>query len=139
MVKRHLPSDGILQIWYPWQGDNATLASVTKALTVSFPHVKAYLDVDPNLNVFGIHFLASMSPLPDTPSSVLAARMPPAAVADFVEWGPGKTAQQQFERVVSHRLPLQPLIEADPRVAGISDDRPVNEYYFLRKHLHIRQ
>jgi len=139
VVKRHLTSDGILQIWYPWQGDDATLASVTKALTVSFPHVKAYLDVDPNLNLFGIHFLASMSPLPDTPASVLAARMPPAAAAHFVEWGPENTPQQQFARVVSHRLPLQLLIAAAPRAAAMSDDRPVNEYYLLRKRLHISQ
>lgn len=140
VVKRHLPSDGILQIWYPASGgDDATLASVVKALVDSFPHVKAFAELDPQQQIFGIHFLASMSPLPDTASSVLAARMPPDAAADFVEWGPGKTAQQQFELVVSHHLPLEPLIEAAPRVAAMSDDRPVNEYYLLRKYLHNYQ
>ena len=140
VVKRHLPSDGILQTWYPSvMADDATLASVVKALVDSFPYVKAFAEFDPQQKIFGIHFLASMSPLPDTPSSVLAARMPPAAAADFVEWGPEKTAQQQFERVVSRPLPLEAFIAAAPRVTAMSDDRPVNEYYLLRKYFHIRR
>jgi spermidine synthase len=139
VVKKHLSSDGIMQTWYPSGiGDHATTASITKALVESFPYVKAFWDLDPQQHVFGIHYLASMSPLPDTPAAVLAARMPPAAVRDFLEWGPEKTAEKQFDAVVSHQLPLKALIDEDPQVSAMSDDRPVNEYFALRKVLHIR-
>jgi spermidine synthase len=139
VVKKHLSSDGIMQIWYPAGiGDHATTASITKALVESFPYVKAFWDLDPQQRVFGIHYLASMSPLPDTPAAVLAARMPPAAVRDFLEWGPETTAEKQFDAVVSHQLPLKALIAEDPQVSAMSDDRPVNEYFALRKVLHIR-
>lgn len=140
VIKRHLSRDGILQTWYPaGQGDDATTASVTKALVDSFPHVRAFWDLDARQRIFGIHYLASMSPLPDTPSSVLASRMPPAAAADLVEWGPEKTAQKQFDLVVPHKLPLQALIGGAPQVPAMSDDRPVNEYYLLRNDLHTPQ
>jgi predicted membrane-bound spermidine synthase len=140
VVQKHLSSDGILQIWY-WAGtgDDATTASITKTLVDSFPYVKAFSSFGARQNIFGIYYLASMSPLPDTPSSVLAARMPPAAAADFVEWGPERTAQKQFERVISHEVPLHALIDMDPSAPAMSDDRPVNEYYVLRKYLYARQ
>ena len=137
VIKRHLSSGGILQTWYPaGQGDDATTASVTKALVESFPYVKTFWDFDRPRRIFGLHYLASMSPLPDTPSSVLASRMPPAAAADFVEWGPAKTAQKQFDLIISNKIPLQALIGGAPRVTAMSDDRPVNEYYLLREYLH---
>ncbi|MGH9587432.1 MAG: hypothetical protein ACRD3F_10805 [Acidobacteriaceae bacterium] len=140
VVRKHLSSDGILQIWYPAQStDDATTASITKALVDSFSYVKAFSSLDARQNVFGTYYLASMRPLPDTPSSVLASRLPPAAALDFVEWGPERTAQKQFERVISHEVPLHLLIDKDPSAPAMSDDRPVNEYYLLRKYLHARQ
>lgn len=140
VVKRHLSTDGILQTWYPaGQGSDATTASITKALVDSFPYTRAFWDLDPRERVFGIHYLASLSPLPDTPSSVLAARMPPTAIADFVAWGPESTAQGQFAQVVSHSIPIKALIEGDPNVNAVSDDRPVNEYFLLRRYLHTRE
>lgn len=107
VVKRHLRSGGILQTWYPAiQGDASTTVAVTKALMESFPYVRAFQSYDG----FGIHFLASMKPLPITSSSVLAARMPNAAVSDFVEWGPQPTAQQQFDAVLSGELSLDKIV-----------------------------
>jgi spermidine synthase len=137
VVKKHLSADGIFLIWYPaGMGDLATSVSVTKALVDSFPYKKAYASFDPSTHIFGFYYLASLSPLPDTPSSVLASRMPPAAAADFVEWGPEKTAQKQLDAVLSHKLPLQALIDQDPQVPAMADNRPVNEYYLLRDDLH---
>ena len=133
VVKRHLRRDGILQMWYPAvDGDGATTASVTKALMQSFPYVRAFLSFDER----GIHFLASMEPLPVTSSSVLAARLPSAAVSDFVEWGPQANPQQQFELVLSHQLTLEKLLTEYPRAPAIQDDRPINEYYLLRSWFH---
>ena len=134
VVKKHLQRDGILQTWYPEnEGDSATTASIAKALIQSFPYVRAFRSFD---NGSGIHFLASMEPLPAISSSAMAAHMPPAAASDFVEWGPEDNAQKQFELVLPHEVPMEKLISEDPRVPALQDDKPINEYYFLRRWLH---
>ena len=134
IVKGHLRRGGILQMWYPANmGDTASEVSVAKAITQSFPYVRAFTSYDGR---FGIHFLASMEPIPITSTSVLAARMPPSAASDFVEWGPQTTPQQQFESVLSRELSLQKLIAQAPQVPAMEDDRPINEYYLLRRSFH---
>jgi spermidine synthase len=133
VVKRHLRRDGILQMWYPaTEGDGATAVSVSKALMQSFPYVRAFLSFDG----YGIHFLASMEPLPVVSSSVLAARLPSAAASDFVEWGPQANPQQQFDLVLSHEVTLEKFVAANPRVPTMRDDSPINEYYLLRSWFH---
>ena len=134
VVKKHLSTNGILQIWYPAEdGDPATTASIAKALMQSFPYVRAFRSYD---GAYGIHFLASMHPLPGFSASELAARLPSAAADDFVEWGPQSRAQDQFQVVLSNELSLQQLLAGDPRVPAIRDDMPVNEYYLLRRWFH---
>ena len=133
VVKKHLGRDGILQQWYPeLAGDAATTASITKALMQSFPYVRAFRAYDG----FGIHYLASMEPIPITSSSVLVSRMPSAAAADFVKWGPESNSQRQFDTVVSHELKLEDLVAEDPRVPAMRDDQPINEYFMLRRWFH---
>src|SRR5438132_6140024 len=132
VVKGHLQSDGILQAWYPISGGDATTtASVTKALMQSFPYVRAFR----SWHGYGIHFLASMEPLPTASSSVMASRMPPAAVADFMEWELPKP-EQQFELVLSHEVALEELLADAPRAPAMRDDQPINEYYLLRRWFH---
>jgi spermidine synthase len=133
VVKKHLRHDGILQMWYPAaDGDAATVVSVTKALQGSFPHVRAFL----SLKRYGIYFLASMEPLPFASSSDLAARLPPAAAADFLEWGPQDTVKEQFEQVLRHELSLDALVAEDSRAPVLEDNQPVNEYFLLRSWFH---
>jgi spermidine synthase len=133
VVKRHLQRDGILQMWYPaGEGDTTTVVSVAKTLMQSFPYVRAFSW----FNGFGIHFLASMEPLPMPSSSELAALLPSAAASDFVEWGPKADPQQQFEMVLSHELDLEKFVTTNPRVPAIRDDEPINEYYLLRRWFH---
>jgi len=134
VVKKHLRRDGILQTWYPEnEGDTATEVSITKALMQSFPYVRAFRSYDR----FGIHFLASMEPIPLTSSSVMAARMPPAAASDFVEWGPQTNPQQQFESVLSQERKLDDILAEAPRTPAIRDDQPINEYFLLRSWFHL--
>jgi spermidine synthase len=133
VIARHLSKDGILQIWYPgMEGDPATTVAVTKALMQSFPYVRAFSSYDR----YGIHFLASMEPIPIASSAVLAARMPSAAASDFAEWGPQSSSQQQFDSVLSGELTLQSLIANSPRTPAMRDDQPINEYFLLRHWLH---
>jgi hypothetical protein len=121
-------------MWYPDTiGDTATSVSIAKALLDSFPYVRAFRSYDS----VGIHFMASMEPIPAVSSSVLASRMPSAAVSDLVEWGPLTTPQQQFDLVLAHEFSLQKFIAREPRVPALQDDRPINEYFLLRHRLHF--
>jgi predicted membrane-bound spermidine synthase len=134
VVKKHLRRGGILQMWYPKAdgADAGTTVSITKALMQSFPYVRAFQ----SFGYFGIHFLASMEPLHAASSSILASRLPSAAVSDFVEWGPLTNPQQQFDLVLSHELTLEKLLAEAPRAPAILDNQPINEYYLLRRWFH---
>jgi spermidine synthase len=130
IAKRHLRAGGILQQWFP-QGspDPTALASVAKALRESFPYVRVFHSVEG----WGNHFLASTSPLTSASASVLASRLPPAAVSDLLEFGPAHTAEDQFASVTNSEFSVESLIGRAPGdVPALQDDRPVNEYYILR-------
>jgi len=98
----------------------------------SFPYVRAFVAY----NRAGVHYLASMEPLPITSGSVLAARLPFAAVSDFVEWGPKSNPEQEFDLVLAQELNLQEIVALDPRVPAVRDDEPINEYFMLRDWFH---
>ena len=63
----------------------------------------------------------------------LAQTIPPGATRDLLEWGPFKTAQEQIQAVVEKEMTLESLIATAPGALELTDDRPVNEYYFLRR------
>jgi spermidine synthase len=127
LVKRRLANGGIFQQWLP-EGDAATKSAIAGALKESFPYVRIFGYTDRP----GLHFLASMTPLPVRGPDQLAARMPPAAVTDLVEWGPFETATKQFAALAPDPVTLDSLIEQSPNTPALQDDRPVNEYYLLR-------
>jgi spermidine synthase len=130
IAKLHLAPDGILQQWFPMGShDPAIIAAVAKSLHESFPYVRVFRSIEG----WGYHFLASKSPLPSPSAALLASRLPPAAVTDLLEWGPASTAEQQFAGVLNQELSLDSLIALDPGVPALQDDRPVNEYFVLRR------
>ena len=129
-AKQHLRPDGILQQWLPMgNADAVIVASVAKALKESFPHVRVFRSIEG----WGYHFLASSFPLPHVSAAELARRMSPAAAADLVEWGPAQDAEGQFDGVLRQELSLDELIQRAPGVPALQDDRPVNEYFLLRR------
>src|SRR5439155_484552 len=99
VAKRRLRSDGILQQWVPSR-DPQTIASMTRALTESFPYVRAFNSVEG----WGAHFLAGMTPIDLPSAAVLASRVPERARADMIEWGPGATPEAQLGRMLDHEL-----------------------------------
>lgn len=130
IAKLHLAPDGILQQWFPvGSHDPAIIAAVAKSLHESFPYVRVFRSIEG----WGYHFLASQSPLPAPAAAMLASRLPATAVKDLLEWGPAPTAEQQFAGVLNQELSLDSLIALDPGVPALQDDRPVNEYYILRR------
>jgi spermidine synthase len=132
-ASKRLAPDGILQQWIPWEADNydeaLLLVAMTKALSESFPHVRVFKSVEG----WGLHFLASNRPIPLRTTRQMAALLPEKAAVDLVEWGPYETPQAQFAAVLSQEVLVSDIIALSPGVRAISDDRPTNEYYLVRR------
>ncbi len=130
VLRQHLRPGGILQQWLPI-GDPEDVAAVALALRRSFPFVRVFA-FGKN---WGFHFLASDRPLLNRTASELAHRLPAAAAADLVEWDPQPDAEARFAHLLNLELPIDQLISPSPATPALSDDRPINEYYLLRKEL----
>jgi spermidine synthase len=128
LARARLRPGGILQQWFPG-GEPAILASVARAITESFPQVRVFQSVEG----WGFHFLASETPIPAASGDALAARLPPHAAADLVEWWRDVTPGQALGRVVDQEVPPERLLAVAPRAPALEDDRPLNEYYLLRR------
>ena len=131
VAKERLQPGGILAQWLP-SGDEAVQSSVARALAESFAYVRVFRPVEEN----GWHFLASMQPIAERSSDELLKRMPTAAVADMMAWGPAATPVEQFDRMLGTDLTTQKLISRSPDTPPLQDDRPVNEYDMLRHWSH---
>jgi spermidine synthase len=131
-IQRRLSPKGIVQQWIPG-GEPVVVASLVKALRDTFPHVRAFRSVEG----WGLHLLASFQPIPPTSAETLAARLPAPAVSDLLEWGPHHTAADQLAAVLSQEMRLDDIVP--PGVPALTDDRPTNEYYFLRRALSRRE
>ena len=132
VVKRHLTTNGILQQWFPG-GSDESLYAVATSLTKAFPHVKA-------VAFDGIYFLAATHPFKTPSADVMIARMPMAARADFMEWHHQYDLKEVIADVLSQITTYDPARQqyfnpAHPEYNDnlISDDRPFNEYFFLRR------
>ncbi|HKN16766.1 MAG TPA: hypothetical protein VJX47_07490 [Candidatus Sulfotelmatobacter sp.] len=133
-AKKRLRPDGILQQWDPG-GDLVTTAAIARALTESFPYVRAFI----SLEGVGIHYSASRQPIPGRSASELAKRMPPSAAADFIEWTHFTNPEQMFTAILKREVPVSRVIALRSTAPAVQDDRPVNEYDLLRTlgvHLH---
>lgn len=127
IVRLRLRSGGILQQWLPY-GDSEDLTAVTRALSQSFPYVRVFAYG----RTWGFHFLASNQTLHDWTAEELVQHMPPAAVTDMMEWGPGNDPQPVFAHLLENELPINELVSLSPSTPPLSDDRPINEYYLFR-------
>jgi hypothetical protein len=62
--------------------------------------------------------------------------MPAAAASDLVEWGPFHNPEQELGAVLEREISISDITAKSPAAPALTDDRPINEYYFLR---HYRQ
>lgn len=127
ILKQHLRPGGILHQWLPGC-DDVVRASAARALRNSFPYIRVY----PSVGAWGIHFLASMQPIPDRTARQMLEHMPPRAVEDMMEWGPEKNPEQHIAAVLNRELTIEQLIAQAPDAPALRDDRPVNEYFLWR-------
>lgn len=128
IARAHLRPGGILQQWLP-QADPTVTSSVTQALIGSFDEVRAFRSIEG----WGYHFLASASPMTRLPVDAVVAHLPPAAARDLTEWEPARSTSSLFESVLGRETPLMDLIAQNPFAPPLNDDRPVNEYFLLRR------
>ena len=128
LARRRLRPGGILQQWLPG-GDAAVKSAFAQSLRQSFPDVRVFRSIEG----WGYHFLAANSPMSRLRAATLAARLPPAAARDLLEWGPEASVAIQLDTVLSRELPIEELIQGDPAAPLLTDDRPVNEYFLLRR------
>jgi spermidine synthase len=128
LARKRLKPGGIVQQWLPG-GDAVVIGSFTRAIASSFPHLRAFRSVEG----WGFHFLASESPLPARTATELSARLSAEAARDLVEWGPFPDPAAQFDAVLRREVAVASLLAAAPQVGPLTDDRPYNEYYWLRR------
>ena len=136
LARNRLRPGGILQQWIP-ATDVGTVASVTRALGESFPHVRAFPSVNrrPTLRVLGVHYLASDRAIPRYSVAELVERLPARAAQDLIEWPIEPTVEGNFARLLGHEVPLGALTDLAPTAPALADDRPFNEYFLLRRWL----
>ena len=125
-VRDHLKPGGIFQTWFPI-GEESIARAIAQSLKEVFTYVRVYRGVEG----WGLHFLASMQPLPEMNVAQVEAKMPPAAKKDLAEWTK-KSLHADLETVLGSELPFAAVLPARPSIR-ISDDHPYNEYYLLRR------
>jgi len=135
IVKLRLRPDGILQQWLPG-GDAVVHASVTRALQESFPYVRVFHAVNyRGENDWSFHFLASSRPIPNLTAAVLARRLPASAAKDLMEWSREPGPEYEFAAVLKNELPVEQMSAEAPQAPALQDDRPLNEFYLIRRSL----
>jgi spermidine synthase len=131
LVKSRLTPGGILQQWNP-TGEPAIVAAIARSIVESFDYVVAFRAFE----FGGVHYSASMSPIHVPSSEELVARIPETARRDLVEWNKGdlRDARAFVTNVLNRRISVEALLDTNSRTV-ITDDRPFNEYYLLRRAL----
>jgi spermidine synthase len=131
-AKKRLRPGGILAQWLP-DGDAQDFAAVARALRNSFPHVRVFRWG----TRWGFHFLCSEQPLPNLTAEELQSRLPEDAAIDLAEWAPpgrgGQAVFTAFQSLLQSEVPIETVILQSPTTPALTDDRPINEYYVLRR------
>lgn len=133
-VKSRLAQGGIFQQWIPKASFGGTddvyiVSAMMKSICQSFPFVRTFYSTGES----GLHILASMKPIPLLSPEVMAARLSHRSAIDLVEWGPHNSAVDQFREVLEQEEPVGKFMSSSPVSPVLTDDRPVNEYFWLRR------
>jgi spermidine synthase len=131
-ARKRLKPGGILAQWLP-EGDNEDFAAVARALRNSFPYVRVFRWG----TRWGFHFLASEQPLPNLSAAELQSKLPAEAAIDMAEWAPpgkgDRAVFTAFDSLLKSEVSIDTVILQSPKTPALSDDRPINEYYALRR------
>ncbi len=132
LAKRRLAPGGIVHHWFP---DGILVEpdirrAVLRSAVASFEHVRIFQ----SHHGFGLHIVCSDEPIEIPEPDAFIERMPASAIADLMEWAPRGADPARFidAQILSRELPLSMLLE-DEEGPVITDDRPFNEYFVLRR------
>ncbi|MDP6625422.1 MAG: fused MFS/spermidine synthase [Nitrospinota bacterium] len=129
IAKLRLKEGGILHQWLP-SHDKVILNGVTRAIVSVFPYVKIF----PSIEDWGVHYLASMNRIDIPPVEILVSRFSDRARNDLLEWNKGINLKEMVRKMVGvYSTGLMNIDANDDRL--ITDDRPINEYFMLRRFL----
>jgi hypothetical protein len=59
--------------------------------------------------------------------------MPKAAQRDLMEWGPAETPEAMAAMILAPRVSISAIVPDIATASPITDDRPFNEYFLLRR------
>ncbi len=127
-VRRHLNPKGVFQTWFPF-GETRIAMAIASSLGAVFPYVRTYRGIEG----WGVHYIASMEPIPEIDAQRMIQRMPQAARRDLAEWST-KGLASDVNFVLSSEMPFASLVPTSPSIR-ITDDRPYNEYFLVRRAL----
>jgi spermidine synthase len=127
LVKQHLKNGGLLQQWVPI-GEFASWQAIAMSLKISFPYVVVF----PSDENMGAYFIASLDPIEIPNFQDLKGKMPASALADLSEWVPHQQTIPYLAKILSNARTIDSITHP-PASDMITDDRPFNEYYLLRR------
>jgi len=139
VLSSRLSETGVLQQWFPG-GEEKIAQAVVNTLRGAFPHLLICRSFEfagremPEGQQVGLHLLASNTPLKIPTVEQAIARMPEAAKQDLLEWNNGMSLKNAWQLVLAQFVPVEQLMPEDPSIK-ITDDRPFNEYFLLRRTL----
>ncbi len=127
-LKNHLQEGGVVQQWINW-GNAKSMQAFIRSFTRSFPYVRAFV----SLHGGGLHMIGSLQPLTFPPILKALSLMPALARKDFVEWNlTNKDPAWFLNLILSSEADLNSMLNPDEQIT-VTDDRPFNEYYLLRR------
>src|SRR5262249_2086141 len=110
--------------------------AIARSLTQAFPYVKIYTWS----REWGVHFLASNQQIEEPSVDAALSYLSPAAQKDLLEWEPGASPRTLLTQVFSQRASVDKLMAGSSPDIAITDDRPFNEYYLIRRSIrHYRE
>ncbi len=127
LANNRLKEGGVFHLWFPIWGEPKIRAALARSIAESFPYTQVYL----SLGGWGHHFLASNQPLSRPTVDQFVQQMPPLARKDLLEWEKDPDVRHAVAPVLAKPMAISDLYNASSAV--ITDDRPYNEYYFLRR------
>jgi spermidine synthase len=132
IAKRRLAPGGILQQWFP-DAENVEpiiREAVLRSVVRSFEHIRVFQ----SLHGQGLHILASEQPISVPDAATFVSRLPAAARRDLMEWAPAGVDIRDYVRtqILDREIDTSPLLPG-PEGPAITDDRPLNEYFVLRR------
>jgi spermidine synthase len=122
----HLNDGGILAHWVPDDREDFLTSTIISAIKQHFRYIREYHSVEG----WGVHVLASNSPIPTLTAQQYLARLPYAARADIQEYTPDTPLEELAKSSV--RVDTRWANVSPATVPPISDDHLYNEFYVLR-------